>query len=125
MPKYRVPLERGAHAHVRIHLIQHSVKTRPRSIMHRRIPAVRGRISGAQKRRKIMKYPLTPLALGVALLLSSPARAADIDWKKVDAALGKTAAVSGEVHRYGLPRSDLHVTLDGVSIKPALALGGW
>jgi hypothetical protein len=93
--------------------------------MHRRIPAVRGRISGAQRRRKIMKYPLAPLALGVALLLSSPARAADIDWKKVDAALGKTAAVSGEVHRYGLPRSDLHVTLDGVSIKPALALGGW
>ena len=39
--------------------------------------------------------------------------------------LGKTAAVSGEVHRYGLPRSDLHVTLDGVAIKPALALGGW
>ena len=36
-----------------------------------------------------------------------------------------TAAVSGEVHRYGLPRSDLHVTLDGVTIKPALALGGW
>jgi hypothetical protein len=72
-----------------------------------------------------MKYSLTPLALGVALLLSWPARAADIDWKKVDAALGKTAAVSGEVHRYGLPRSDLHVTLDGVAIKPALALGGW
>ncbi|XIA62011.1 DUF1259 domain-containing protein [Bradyrhizobium sp. TZ2] len=54
-----------------------------------------------------------------------PARAADIDWKKVDAALGKTAAVSGEIHRYGLPRSDLHVTLDGIAIKPALALGGW
>ena len=72
-----------------------------------------------------MKYPLTLLTLGAALLLSLPARAADIDWKKVDAALGKTAAVSGEVHRYGLPRSDLHVTLDGVAIKPALALGGW
>jgi len=53
------------------------------------------------------------------------AKAAEIDWKKVDAALGKTAAVSGEVHRYGLPRSDLKVTLDGVAIKPALALGGW
>src|ERR1700676_1222114 len=71
-----------------------------------------------------MKHRLTLLALGAALLTSLPARAADIDWKKVDAALGKTAAVSGEVHRYGLPRSDLHVTLDGVSIKPALALGG-
>src|SRR4029077_19031256 len=70
-------------------------------------------------------HALTPLALTTALLLSLPARAADIDWKKVDAALGKTAAVSGEVHRYGLPRSDVHVTLDGVAIKPALALGGW
>ena len=72
-----------------------------------------------------MKHPVTLLALGAALVLSLPARAADIDWKKVDAALGKTAAVSGEVHRYGLPRSDLHVTLDGISVKPALALGGW
>src|ERR1700676_5147140 len=72
-----------------------------------------------------MKHRLTLLALGAALLTSLPAHAADIDWKKVDAALGKTAAVSGEVHRYGLPRSDLRVTLDGVSIKPALALGGW
>jgi Domain of Unknown Function (DUF1259) len=72
-----------------------------------------------------MKHPLAPLALGAALLLSMPARAADIDWKKVDTALGKTAAVSGEVHRYGLPRSDLHVTLDGIAVKPALALGGW
>jgi hypothetical protein len=29
------------------------------------------------------------------------------------------------VHKYGLPRTDLHVTLDGVVIKPTLALGGW
>ena len=55
----------------------------------------------------------------------SIAHAQSIDWKKVDVALGKTAIVSGEVHRYGLPRSDLHVTLDGIQIKPALALGGW
>src|SRR6059058_4151369 len=53
------------------------------------------------------------------------ANAADINWKDVDAAFGKTAAVSGEIHRYGLPRSDLHVTLDGVALKPAFALGGW
>jgi hypothetical protein len=33
--------------------------------------------------------------------------------------------VQGEIHRYGFPRSDLQVTLDGVTIKPALALGGW
>src|SRR4029453_17602468 len=33
--------------------------------------------------------------------------------------------VSGDVHRYGFPRTDLSVALDGVTIKPALALGGW
>jgi biotin operon repressor len=49
----------------------------------------------------------------------------EIDWKKVDEAIGRTAAVSGDVHRYGFPRSDLQVTLDGVTIRPALALGGW
>ena len=64
-------------------------------------------------------------ALAAAALLPGAAAAQSVDWKKVDAAFGKTATVSGEVHRYGLPRSDLHVTLDGVQIKPALALGGW
>ena len=57
--------------------------------------------------------------------LSGVASSAEIDWKEVDTALGKSATVSGEIHRYGLPRSDLKVTLDGVAIKPALALGGW
>jgi hypothetical protein len=61
----------------------------------------------------------------VALAITTAANAQEIDWKKVDTALGKTAAVSGEVHRYGFPRSDLQVTVDGVAIKPALALGGW
>jgi hypothetical protein len=64
-------------------------------------------------------------ALAVAALLPGAAAAQSIDWKKVDSAFGKTATVSGEVHRYGLPRPDLHVSLDGVQIKPALALGGW
>ena len=72
-----------------------------------------------------MKRNLTLLTLVTAVAFPTLATTAEIDWKKVDAALGKTAAVSGEVHRYGIPRSDLHVTLDGVAIKPALALGGW
>ena len=53
------------------------------------------------------------------------AQAQEVDWKKVDEVLGRTAAVGGDVHRYGFPRTDLNVTLDGVTIKPALALGGW
>src|SRR3977135_3743459 len=53
------------------------------------------------------------------------AHAQAIDWQKVDDACGRKAAVSDDVHRYGFPRTDLTVTLDGVNIKPALALGGW
>src|SRR5215204_6348109 len=61
----------------------------------------------------------------IALALIAPASAEEIDWKKVDETLGRSAAVSADVHRYGFPRSDLQVTLDGVTIRPALALGGW
>ena len=66
--------------------------------------------------------------LGGALAASATAGAyaQDTDWQKVDDAIGrKPAVVAGDVHRYGFPRTDLTVTLDGVTIKPALALGGW
>lgn len=65
-------------------------------------------------------------AASILLATMTSARAAEMDWSKIDQALGKTGtAQPGEVHKYALPRSDLHVTLDGVEIKPALALGGW
>jgi len=68
----------------------------------------------------------TFIGLGACLLGSvSTAQAQNIDWQKVDETLGRKPAVSDDVHRYGFPRSDLSVTLDGVTIKPALALGGW
>jgi hypothetical protein len=70
--------------------------------------------------RAVQMLATCPLALIIAV-----ANAQEMDWKKVDAALGKTATVSGEVHRWGFPRSDLQVTVDGVSIKSSLALGGW
>jgi hypothetical protein len=61
------------------------------------------------------------------LALSIAARAeAATDWQDVDRALGRSGAVqAGEVHRYSFPRSDLAVILDGVRIRPALALGSW
>ena len=66
-------------------------------------------------------------ALAFAATISSTAFAADPEWmKSVGEALGKTgSAMPGGIYRVGLPRSDLKVTLDGVEIKPALALGSW
>jgi len=68
---------------------------------------------------------LLPLLFAVGVVISGSAAAQEIDWQKVDTALGRKAAVTSDVHRYGFPRTDLSVTLDGVTIKPALALGGW
>ena len=61
----------------------------------------------------------------IAAWFTTVAAAQDIDWKKVDDTFERKPVVSGDVHRYGFPRTDLTVTLDGVTIKPALALGGW
>jgi hypothetical protein len=48
------------------------------------------------------------------------------DWTKVADALGKSGTeVQGGVYRVGMPRTDLPVTLDGIEIKPTLALGSW
>jgi hypothetical protein len=72
-----------------------------------------------------MRVGLWLAASMFALSIGASASAQETDWQKVDDAFGRKPAVSGDVHRYGFPRSDLAVTLDGVAIKPALALGGW
>ena len=65
------------------------------------------------------------LAVSLSVTLAAPALAAP-DWSKVDQALGRPGLMqAGGVHRYGFPRSDLKATLDGVAIKPALALSSW
>ncbi len=64
-------------------------------------------------------------ALVATVAFSAPALA-DPDWNALGQALGKEGTVQpGGIYRVGLPRSDLKVTLDGVEIKPALALGSW
>jgi len=72
-----------------------------------------------------MRSVLAMMIAGVILASAASAHAQEIDWQKVDAAFGRKPAVSGDVRRYGLPRTDLQVVLDGVAVKPALALGSW
>ncbi len=75
--------------------------------------------------------PKSSLVLSSVLLLlfsvaaKKPA-ASRTDWKDVEQAIGRAGYVlPGEVYKVSFPRSDLSVTLDGVAIKPALALGSW
>lgn len=51
---------------------------------------------------------------------------AALDWTQVDQALGRAGAMQpGDVYKVGFPRSDLHVTVGDLAVKPALALGSW
>jgi hypothetical protein len=73
-----------------------------------------------------MNRIVTCIVALLTVVLCTSASAADMDWSRVDQALGKKGTDQpGGVHKYGLPRSDLSVTVDGVAIKPALALGSW
>ena len=48
------------------------------------------------------------------------------DWKAVEQALGRSGQLQGDgAYKFGLPRGDLKVTVDGVQVKPTLALGSW
>lgn len=47
-------------------------------------------------------------------------------WAAVQQALGgKGVMQPGDVLKFGFPRSDLQVTVAGVALRPALALGSW
>jgi Domain of Unknown Function (DUF1259) len=56
---------------------------------------------------------------------AQPAQAAP-DWSGVEQALGRKGTPNpGGVIKFSFPRSDLSVNVGGVTLKPALALGGW
>ena len=69
----------------------------------------------------------TTLLLSITILGSAPARAAGMgSWSKVDQALGRQGKDFPDgVHKFGFPRSDLKVTLDGTPIRAPLAFGSW
>ena len=69
------------------------------------------------------------ILLGVVvgtLCSGTAARAAEPDWKAVEQALGKPGQLqAGDVFRVGMPRTDLSVTVKGVPVKAAFALGSY
>jgi hypothetical protein len=65
-------------------------------------------------------------SLATGQTTSSASSSSADDWKQVEAAMGRPGQMQpGDVIKFGMPRKDLHVVLDGVDIKPGLALGSW
>lgn len=67
---------------------------------------------------------LTMAAVGIVIAANLGAQADN--WSAVDKALGRTGAVqAGGTYKYSFPRGDLDVSVGGIRIRPALALGSW
>jgi len=64
--------------------------------------------------------------MGLAVIGPMHPAAAAPDWKAVEQALGKAGSLMpGGVYRVGLPRTDLTVTVQGIRVEPAFALGSY
>ncbi len=73
-----------------------------------------------------MRLPWSTCAVLAGMALMQPLQAQTIEWKAVETAIGRTGvAQAGDVYRFNFPRTDLKVVVGTVTIRPALALGGW
>jgi len=58
-------------------------------------------------------------------MVSQTAPAAS-DWKAVEEAIGRSGQLQADgAYKFGLPRGDLKVIVDGLQVKPALAFRSW
>lgn len=66
------------------------------------------------------------LAFALTAQKFSQAAADGLNSSAIDAVFGRSGqTLSGDVYKVGFPRKDLHVVVDGVDIKPGLALGSY
>jgi hypothetical protein len=69
-----------------------------------------------------LRYLLIATSLA---LLPSAVFGQGLDTASIDQVFGRSGQKAGEVYKLGFPRTDLHVVVNGVAIKPGLALGSW
>jgi hypothetical protein len=71
-------------------------------------------------------FRITALLFLILLcVLPCPLQGQSLNTSAVDQALGRSGQKTGEVYKLAFPRTDLHVSVHGLAIKPGLALGSW
>ena len=64
--------------------------------------------------------------LTLILVLFTTTTSLAADWKPVETILGRSGvSLPGGVYKFAFPRADLQVDVDGIRIRPALALSSW
>src|SRR5215468_3044063 len=86
------------------------------------------RLTKNRRTNPVLSLTVSLLAMTFLLLgiLMSQTTVTTSDWKQVEDVMGLPGQTQpGDVIRFGMPRRDLHVVLNGVEIKAGLALGSW
>jgi hypothetical protein len=67
------------------------------------------------------------LLFTLVCVLSLPilVRAQGVTAGPIDQVLGRSGQKTGDVYRVSFPRTDLHVSVNGLAVKPGFALGSW
>lgn len=97
------------------------------------MPSIRQAAALSELSRKSRRPSLAIIAASLATW-TLPAAATQVPtapppqdaWRLVNEGLGRGGVTQPDgVRRYSFPRTDLNVRLDGVEVKPSLALGSW
>src|SRR5258708_18286335 len=77
-------------------------------------------------KRMLVVYFITFILGGGSQLAGQAASEKAGEWQPIEQALGRSGQAEPDgAYKVSFPRSDLKVTVNGVELKPALALGGW
>jgi hypothetical protein len=72
------------------------------------------------------RYFLAVLAALLVPAMAAHSQQSPDSWTAVTSAIGRSGALQTDgVMKYGFPRGDLDVRIDGVRLRPSLALGSW
>lgn len=66
-----------------------------------------------------------PRLFFLSILLTGLLAAQTLDTASIEHELGRPGQQTGSVYKVSFPRTDLHVRLQGVALRPGLALGAW
>src|SRR6266571_390606 len=76
--------------------------------------------------KKMLVVSFATFILAATQLIAQAGNEKSNEWQAVEQAIGRSGQVQADgAYKLSFPRSDLKVTVNGVELKPALALGGW
>jgi hypothetical protein len=77
--------------------------------------------------KKMLAVSFVTFILGCASQLAAQAASEKSgEWQPIEQAIGRSGQAQPDgAYKVSFPRSDMKVTVNGVELKPALALGGW